>query len=111
MSNMQRLKSTLLNKSNGKWYQKGKWYQRDKLYTGIIFFDKPDHQLEAYEVKNGEISKPYVSPCQIGLPSPIQIDSSGFCNEDEDEYGCGTIPQFYQGKLYQGMSYTFNEGI
>ena len=48
---MQRLKSTLLNKSNGKWYQKGKWYQRDKLYTGIIFFDKPDHQLEAYEVK------------------------------------------------------------
>ncbi len=23
MSNMQRLKSTLLNKSNGKWYQKG----------------------------------------------------------------------------------------
>ena len=108
---MQRVKSTLLNKSNGKWYQKGKWYQRDKLYTGIIFFDKPDHQLEAYEVKNGEISKPYVSPCQIGLPSPIQIDSSGFCNEDEDEYGCGTIPQFYQGKLYQGMSYTFNEGI
>jgi len=66
MSNTQRLKSTLLNKSNGKWYQKGKWYQRGKLYTGIIFFDKPDHQLEAYEVKNGEISKPYVSPCQIG---------------------------------------------
>ena len=108
---MQRLKSTLLNKSNGKWYQKGKWYQRDKLYTGIIFFDKPDHQLEAYEVKNGEISKPYVSPCQIGLSSPIQIDSSGFCNENEDEYGCGTIPQFYQGKLYKGMSYTFVEGI
>ena len=105
MSNMQRLKSTLLNKNNGKWYQHG------KLYTGIVFFDKPDHQLEAYEIKDGEIIKPYVSPCQIGLPSPINIDSSGFCNEDEDEYGCGTIPQFYQGKLYQGMSYTFNEGI
>ncbi|MGP9545693.1 hypothetical protein ACT3QR_11905 [Psychrobacter sp. AOP7-B1-25] len=105
MSNMQRLKSTLLNKINGK------WYQRDKLYTGIIFFDKPDHQLEAYEVKNGKISKPCVSPCQIGLSSPIQIDSSGFCNEDEDEYGCGTISQFYQGNLYQGMSYTFDEGI
>ncbi|WP_265090282.1 hypothetical protein [Psychrobacter cibarius] len=44
MSNMQRLKSTLLNKNNGKWYQQG------KLYTGIIFFDKPNNQLEAYEV-------------------------------------------------------------
>ena len=105
MSNMQRLKSTLLNKNNGKWYQHG------KLYTGIIFFDKPNNQLEAYEVKEGEIDLPYISPCQIGLPSPINIDSTGFCNEDLDEYGCGTIPQLYQGKLYQGMSYTFAEGI
>jgi len=110
MSNMQRLKSTLLNKSNGKWYQKGKWYQRDKLYTGIIFFDKPDHQLEAYEVKNGEISKPYVSPCQIGLSSPIQIDSTEFCNEIDNIYGSRGIPQLYKNKLYQGMSYTFVEG-
>lgn len=102
---MQRLKSTLLNKNNGKWYQHG------KLYTGIIFFDKPNNQLEAYEVKEGEIDLPYISPCQIGLPSPINIDSTGFCNEDLDEYGCGTIPQLYQGKLYQGMSYTFAEGI
>lgn len=105
MSNMQRLKSTLLNKNNGKWYQHG------KLYTGIVFFDKPNNQLEAYEVKEGEIDLPYISPCQIGLPSPINIDSTGFCNEDLDEYGCGTIPQLYQGKLYQGMSYTFDEGI
>lgn|GEM_PF-2320268 len=101
---MQRLKSTLLNKSNGKWY-----YQ-DKLYTGIVFFDKSNYQLEAYEVKEGEIGIPYISPCQKGLPSPINIDSTGFCNEDLDEYGCGTIPQLYQGKLYQGMSYTFVEG-
>ena len=104
MSNMQRLKSTLLNNSNGK------WYQRDKLYTGIIFFDKPDHQLEAYEVKNGEISKPYVSPCQIGLSSPIQIDSTEFCNEIDDIYGSRGIPQLYENKLYKGMSYTFVEG-
>ena len=97
---MQRLKSTLLNKNNGKWSQQG------KLYTGIVFFDKPNNQLEAYEVKEGEIDLPYISPCQIGLPSPINIDSTGFCNEDLDEYGCGTIPQ-----LYQGMSYTFDEGI
>ncbi len=67
MSNMQRLKSTLLNKSNGK------WYKQDKLYTGIIFFDKPDHQLDIYEeVTDGEIIKPYVSPCQQDIPSPIQ---------------------------------------
>ncbi|MGB6925399.1 hypothetical protein [Psychrobacter sp.] len=104
MSNMQRLKSALLNKSNGK------WYQRDKLYTGIIFFDKPDHQLEAYEVKNGEIIRPYVSPCQRGLSSPIQIDSTEFCNEIDDIYGSRGIPQLYKNKLYQGMSYTFVEG-
>ena len=102
---MKRLKSTLLNKLYGK------WYDQNKLYTGIVFFDKPNNQLEAYEVKEGEIDLPYISPCQIGLPSPINIDSTGFCNEDLDEYGCGTIPQLYKGKLYQGMSYTFDEGI
>ena len=102
---MYRLKSTFLQQTEGKWY-----YQ-DELYTGIVFFDKPNNQLEAYEVKEGEIGLPYTSPCQIGLPSPINIDSTGFCNEDLDEYGCGTIPQLYQGKLYQGMSYTFDKGI
>lgn len=102
---LKRLKHYLLTQLNGKWY-----YQ-DELYTGIVFFDKPNNQLEAYEVKEGEIDLPYISPCQIGLPSPINIDSTGFCNEDLDEYGCGTIPQLYQGKLYQGMSYTFDEGI
>ncbi len=102
---LKRLKSTLLTQLNGKWY-----YQ-DELYTGIVFFDKPNNQLEAYEVREGEIGLPYISPCQIGLPSPISIDSTGFCNEDLDEYGCGTIPQLYQGKLYQGMSYTFDKGI
>lgn len=105
MNNLPRLKATLLQQTEGKWY-----YQ-DAPYTGVIFFDKPNNQLEAYEVKEGEIGLPYTSPCQIGLPSPINIDSTGFCNEDLDEYGCGTIPQFYQGKLYQGMSYTFDKGI
>ncbi len=104
MSNMQRLKSTLLNKSNDKLYKNG------RLYTGIIFFDKPDYQLEAYEVKNGEIIKPYISPCQRGLSSPIQIDSTEFCNEIDDIYGSRGIPQLYKNKLYQGMSYTFIEG-
>ena len=104
MNNMQRLKSTLLNKSNDKWYENG------KLYTGIIFFDKPDHQLEAYEVKNGEVIKPYVSPCQRRLSSPIQIDFTEFCNEIDDIYGSRGIPQLYKNKLYQGMSYTFIEG-
>ncbi|MGO2505409.1 hypothetical protein [Psychrobacter alimentarius] len=104
MSNMQRLKSTLLNKSNDKWYENG------QLYTGIIFFDKPDHQLEAYEVKNGEIIRPYVSPCQRGLSSPIQIDSTEFCNEIDDIYGSRGIPQLYKNKLYKGMSYIFVEG-
>ncbi|MFK3991497.1 hypothetical protein ACI2JM_14425 [Psychrobacter sp. NPDC064578] len=102
---LKRLKHYLLTQLNGKWY-----YQYE-LYTGIVFFDKPNNQLEAYEVKEGEIDLPYISPCQIGLPSPINIDSTGFCNEDLDEYGCGTIPQIYQDKLYQGMSYTFDEGI
>lgn len=101
---MQRLKSTLLNKSNDKWYENG------QLYTGIIFFDKPDHQLEAYEVKNGEIIRPYVSPCQRGLSSPIQIDSTEFCNEIDDIYGSRGIPQLYKNKLYKGMSYIFVEG-
>ena len=100
-----RLKSSLLEQRHGR------WYEQDKLYTGILFFDKVDHQLDIYEVKDGAIVKPYVSPCQIGLPLPVNIDSTGFCNEDLDEYGCGTIPQLYQGKLYQGMSYTFDEGI
>ena len=88
---MKRLKSTLLTELDGKWY-----YQHE-LYTGIVFFDKEDYQLEAFEVENGSISKPYLSPCQKGLPSPIDIDSTGFCNEDLDEYGCGTRPQLYQG--------------
>lgn len=64
---MLKLKSGLLSHSDGKWH-----YQ-DELYTGTVFFDKPNNQLEAYEVKNGEVIKPYISPCQIGLPSPIQI--------------------------------------
>lgn len=104
MSNMQRLKSALLNKIDGKWH-----YQ-DKPYTGIIFFDKPDHQLEAYEVKNGEVIKPYTSPCQRGLSSPILIDSTEFCNEIDDIYSSRGIPQLYKDRLYQGMSYTFMEG-
>lgn len=102
---LKRLKSSLLTQLDGK------WYCQDELYTGIVFFDTPNNQLEAYEVKEGEIGLPYISPCQKGLSSPISIDSTGFCNEDLDEYGCGTIPQLYQGKLYQGMSYTFDEGI
>lgn len=102
---LKRLKSSLLTQLDGKWY-----YQ-DELYTGIVFFDKPNNQLESYEVKQGKIGLPYISPCQKGLPSPINIDSTGFCNEDLDEYGCGTIPQLYKGKLYQGMSYTFDEGV
>jgi len=96
---MLKLKSGLLTRNASKWH-----YQ-NKPYTGIIFFDKPDHQLEVYEVKKGEVIKPYLSPCQKGLPLPINIDATGFCNEDLDEYGCGTIRQ-----LYQGMSYTFDEG-
>lgn len=64
---MLKLKSGLLI------HNASKWHYQDKLYTGIVFFEKEDYQLEAYEVKNGEIIKPYISPCQIGLPSPIQI--------------------------------------
>lgn len=104
MSNMQRLKSALLNKIDGKLY-----YQ-NKLYTGIVFFEKEDYQLEAFEVENGSINKPYVSPCQKGLPSSVQIDSTEFCNEIDDIYGSRGIPQLYKDKLYQGMSYTFIEG-
>ena len=101
---MQRLESTLLNKSNGKWY-----YQ-DKPYDGIVFFEKEDHLLEVFEVEKGHIIRPYQSPCKYHLPSPIQINSTGFCCEDEDDYESETIPQYYQGEPYQGMSYTFMNG-
>lgn len=101
---MLKLKSGLLI------HNASKWHYQDKPFTGIIFFDKPDHQLEAYEVKNGEIIRPYVSPCQRGLSSPIQIDSTEFCNEIDDIYGSRGIPQLYKNKLYQGMSYTFVQG-
>ena len=101
---MLKLKSGLLI------HNASKWHYQDKLYTGIVFFEKEDYQLEAYEVKNGEIIKPYISPCQIGLSSPIQIDSTEFCNEIDDIYGSRGIPRLYKNKLYQGMSYTFMEG-
>lgn len=105
--NRKRLKSYLLNEINGL------WYDHNKLYTGIIFFDKENNQLDAFEVYDGQITSPYVSPCQIGkkVDSSILIDSSLFCNEEEDIYGCGTVSQFYQGEIYQGMSYTFKNGI
>lgn len=101
---MKRLKSTLLTKLDGRWY-----YQHQP-YTGIVFFEKGDYQLEAFEVENGSINKPYVSPCQKGLPSSVQIDSTEFCNEIDDIYGSRGIPQLYKDRLYQGMSYTFMEG-
>lgn len=101
---MKRLKSMLLTELDGKWY-----YQYQP-YTGIVFFDKEDYQLEASEVENGSINKPYVSPCQKGLPSSVQIDSTEFCNEIDDIYGSRGIPQLYKDRLYQGMSYTFMEG-
>lgn len=106
--NKYRLKSHLLT------HQNHRWFLQNQPYTGIIFFDKDDFQLDIFEVENGYITKPYISPCQKTLTdilvSPISIDSSSFSNEDEDIYGCGTIPQLYQDKPYQGMSYTFRNG-
>lgn len=103
-----RLKSYLLTHQNNRWYFQG------QPYTGIIFFDKGDFQLDVFEVEDGYITKPYISPCQQTLTdvlsSPISIDSSTFSNEEEDVYGCGTIPQMYQDTVYQGMSYNFIDG-
>lgn len=101
---MYRLEETLLTKINNKWYYK------NQLFVGIIFFRQEENIIDAYEVKDGVIIKPYVSPCQQNLPSPIQLDSSEFCNEDKDEYGSGMMPQMYKNKVYQGMSYTFIKG-
>ncbi|WP_066805375.1 hypothetical protein [Moraxella oblonga] len=106
--NIFRLKSNLLKN------QDNRWFLQNQPYTGIIFFDKDDFQLDIFEVKNGYITKPYISPCQKTLTgllaSPISIDSSSFSNEEEDIYGCGMIPQLYQNQPYQGMSYTFIDG-
>lgn len=103
-----RLKSYLLSNVDNKLYYK------NKLYDGIVFFEKADFQLEVFEVENGKITKPYVSPCQRSLygltPSIMLIDSSEFCCDDEDIYDSGAISQLYQGKPYHGMSYTFIDG-
>lgn len=74
-----------------------------------MFFEFDNNIIKSYSVRDGVLAEPYISPCQLSIPSPIQINSTGFCNEDEDDYGCGMIPQYYQGELYQGMSYTFNK--
>ena len=58
MSNMQRLKSTLLTELDGRWY-----YQRQP-YTGILFFDKENYLIEVFEVTDGVITKPYTPICQ-----------------------------------------------
>lgn len=105
---MFRLKSHLLTNQNNR------WFLQNQPYTGIVFFDKDEFQLDIFEVENGYITKPYISPCQATLTgilsSPISIDCSTFSNEEEDIYGCGTIPQLYQNQPYQGMSYTFLNG-
>lgn len=106
--NVFRLKSHLLKN------QDNRWFLQNQPYTGIIFFDKDNFQLDVFEVEDGYVTKPYISPCQKTLTdilqSPISIDSSSFSNEEEDIYGCGTIPQMYQNSIYQGMSYNFRNG-
>lgn len=101
--NVFRLKSNLLKN------QDNRWFLQNQPYTGIVFFDKDNFQLDVFEVESGYVTKPYISPCQKTLtgilPSPISIDSSSFSNEEEDVYGCGTILQMYQNSIYQGMSY------
>lgn len=103
-----RLKSYLLSNVDDRLYYK------NKLFDGIVFFEKANFQLEVFEVENGKITKPYISPCQLSLygliPSNILIDSSTFCCDDEDIHDSGAIPQLYQGKPYHGMSYTFIDG-
>lgn len=103
---MKRLKSSLLE------YKQSKWYDKDKPYNGIIFFEKENYLLEVFEVENGKITKPYCSPCQQETDStlPLIIDSSKFCNDDQDIYGSGAVPQLYQNNIYHGMSYTFTDG-
>ena len=105
MSNMQRLKSTLLTELDGRWY-----YQRQP-YTGILFFDKENYLIEVFEVTDGVITKPYTPICQYKPISYPQIDCSDFWSIDEDDYGCGMIPQHYMGEPYHGISYTFFNGI
>lgn len=104
MDNVPRLKSTLLNEVNNKWYYKG------TPYTGIIFFDKEDNQLDVYIAHEGILIEPYISPCRHNLPSIIQLDTTEFSCEIDDIHGSGAIPQLYKNKLYQGMSYTFIDG-
>lgn len=102
-----RLKAHLLNN------QDNRWFYRNEPFTGIVFFDKKDFLLDVFEVEDGYITKPYISPCQTTLTdvlySPIAIDATTFSNVEEDIYGCGTIPQLYQDRPYQGMSYTFSK--
>jgi len=102
---MKRLKSTLLTELDGRWY-----YQH-QLYTGILFFDKENYLIEVFEVADGVITKLYTPICQYKPISYPQIDCSDFWNIDEDDYGCGMIPQRYMGEPYHGISYTFFNGI
>lgn len=104
-----RLKNFLLTEVEGKLF----YYNRP--YNGVVFYEKHSNMLEAYEVVEGEIVRTYISPCIIATRLDLNIsnliDATEFSCINEDIYDSGVIPQMYNEKIFNGLAFTFINGV